>query len=88
MSLDLVCPLCGKAGIPSEHIYWLHVHRRHVRLWKCLRGHASKIHPGRKLCPYCGKRINLGTGMWVFDRLQYFHAKCWFKMHLERQLAK
>jgi len=88
MSLNLRCPLCGKVGIPSEYVYWLHVYRKHMRLWKQLRQEGMVPYPSRRTCAHCGKRINLGTGMWVLSRLQYFHAKCWFKQALERQLAK
>jgi len=88
MSLDLQCPLCGKAGIPSEYIYWLHVHRKHLQPWRTRFQRRSAFNRGRQPCGYCGRGIYLRYGMWIFDCLQYFHVRCWFKCALESQLAK
>jgi len=88
MSLDLRCPLCGKAGIPSEYIYWIHVHCAHLRIFKRSLQAGFKPRPGRKTCAYCGRGVNLRAGMWIFDRLKFFHARCWFRQQLEKQLAK
>jgi len=88
MSLDLQCPLCGKAGIPSEYIYWIHVHRAHFRHFRYIRLAKRSLRRSLLPCPYCGRRINLSIGRWIQDRLRLYHAKCWFKQALERQLAK